>query len=416
MSNSKKVSLSIQEAQVERPVCLLAEFESVAGIIRATKAIKQVGFRHFDVYTPFPIHEISGLERMRVTIFRWFIFLSGLSGATVALLLQWYTNAFNYPFLVSGKPYFSLPANIPITFELTILFSALGTFLGILFFGGLPRFAHPVYRSNVFKRVTNDRFFISIDATEPAFDPIKTKDALLSLGASTVDEIYGFPPSTYLLPKGLPYTLLILVAIAIVPLANIALIRSKSSPVPRLSIIPDMDKQQKLKAQAESTLFIDGRAMRLPVAGTIARGELREDDHFYRGKINGDWATTFPLTISEEFIKRGQNRFEIYCATCHGLDGYGHGSTAKRAEELEQATWVPPSNLHDATVRARQVGHIFNTITNGIRNMPAYGSQIPVLDRWAIVAYVRALQRSQRAKLEDVSLEMRKELEARRKG
>jgi mono/diheme cytochrome c family protein len=96
-------------------------------------------------------------------------------------------------------------------------------------------------------------------------------------------------------------------------------------------------------------------------------------------------------------VERGQQRFNIYCAVCHGTDGYGNGPVNNRAVQRQEQKWVPAANLHSDVVRSRPDGHIFNTITNGIRNMAGYGSQIPVQDRWAIVAYLRALQLSQHA-------------------
>jgi mono/diheme cytochrome c family protein len=115
----------------------------------------------------------------------------------------------------------------------------------------------------------------------------------------------------------------------------------------------------------------------------------------------------------EALVARGQERFDVYCAVCHGTSGYGNGPVSARAlqlMELGNAQWTPPSSLHDDLVRGRPDGHIFNTITNGIRNMPAYGSQIPAADRWAIVGYVRALQRSQRATTGDVPADERDRL------
>lgn len=108
---------------------------------------------------------------------------------------------------------------------------------------------------------------------------------------------------------------------------------------------------------------------------------------------------------------RGQQRYNIYCATCHGLSGEGNGLIALRAQQLEQPTWVPPTSLHTEYVRQQPVGKLFHVITHGVRKMPAYGSQIPPEDRWAIVLYVRALQRSRAASLQDVPEDVRPNLE-----
>jgi mono/diheme cytochrome c family protein len=154
-----------------------------------------------------------------------------------------------------------------------------------------------------------------------------------------------------------------------------------------------MDNQPRYKSQQANALFADTREARPPVTGTVARGHLDEDDGLNRGLRDGKWIESFPVPVTSVLLERGSERFEIYCAPCHGLAGYGDGIVAVRADRLQEGTWVPPSSMHDTTVLARPVGHLFNSITNGIRTMPSYGSQIPVPDRWAIVAYVRALQR-----------------------
>ncbi len=212
------------------------------------------------------------------------------------------------------------------------------------------------------------------------------------------------------MPRWLIPAFAVVFTLTFVPLALIARSRSTHQSTPRINIIPDMDIQNRYDAQAENRLFADGRAMRPPVEGAIARGELREDGHFYRGKVAGAWATSIPVTVDAALMERGRHRYEIYCAPCHGLGGIGDGLVAQRADALEQGTWIPPASFHTDLVRGRTDGELFNTITHGIRNMPAYGGQIPPADRWAIVAYVRALQRSQNSRLEDVPPDSRAKL------
>ncbi len=211
--------------------------------------------------------------------------------------------------------------------------------------------------------------------------------------------------------------LLILLSLALVPLALTARARVSSSDKPRVHMFLDMDKQTKFKAQADSPIFADGRAMRQPVAGTLAWGDnpdapdtdlLAQDDHYFRGYRLEKNATTggmdtvyyqgFPgrVQVDHDLLKRGQRQFNIYCAPCHGLGGQGDGAIYQRSLKIK-AGWVQPSNVTDIERAARPEGHLFNTITNGIRNMAGYGAQIPVEDRWAIVAYLRALQLSQDA-------------------
>ena len=127
---------------------------------------------------------------------------------------------------------------------------------------------------------------------------------------------------------------------------------------------------------------------------TASDQAIAGDTTFYVRQVPGQ------LAVTPEFLKRGQERFNIYCAPCHGESGHGDGPIAQRVAALQLTpdavgSWAPPQNLHEAKILGRPDGHLFNTITNGVRNMPAYDKQISVPDRWAIVTYVRALQRSQ---------------------
>ena len=209
----------------------------------------------------------------------------------------------------------------------------------------------------------------------------------------------------------------ILIAIGSVPFALAAMARAVPSSHTRIHIIQDMDNQPKFRAQHANPLFADGRAMRPSVAGTVARGQLAADDHYDRGVVDNDWATTFPpqVQVNLDLVYRGQDRFNIYCTPCHGYAGYGDGMVNKRAMELVNravngTTWVQPKNMHEQLIREQPVGQTFNTITNGVRNMSGYAAQIPTEDRWAIVAYVKALQRSQTADLNDLPPDQRTDL------
>jgi len=209
------------------------------------------------------------------------------------------------------------------------------------------------------------------------------------------------------MPKWVLPVLLILGSLALIPYACVARSRVVKSSKPRVHLVPDMDNQGKFKSQQLNAWFADTRAMRSPVPGTVAREGLTADEHFYRGLEGESYATEFPIPLSRSTLERGRERYGIYCAPCHGLSGHGNGIVSARAERLQQGSWVPPSSFHDEPAASREIGHIFNTISNGIRTMPSYGSQVPVEDRWAIVGYVKALQRSQRASADDVPAEER---------
>jgi mono/diheme cytochrome c family protein len=209
------------------------------------------------------------------------------------------------------------------------------------------------------------------------------------------------------LPRILVYMLLIGGCLALIPPLVFARRRATPSPNRPIHIFYDMDFQPKFKTQAPNPLFADGRAMRPPVEGTVARGESYVDTHLYEGVAAGGWATTLPgsMAMDEATLQRGHQRFDIYCSACHGYAGFGDGAVNQRAMELvanangpvNGTQWVAAKSLHDETTRNQPMGQLFNTITHGIRNMAGYGSQITVEDRWAIAAYVKALQLSQDA-------------------
>jgi mono/diheme cytochrome c family protein len=152
----------------------------------------------------------------------------------------------------------------------------------------------------------------------------------------------------------------------------------------------DMADQPRYEPLAASDFFADGRAARDPPVGTVARGQLRLDEHLCFGKVNGKLVETFPLPVTQEQLDRGQQRFDIYCAACHDRVGNGRGMVVQRG-------FPPPPSYHIDRLRAAPVGHFFDVITNGFGRMPDYGDQIPPSDRWAIIAHIRALQLSQHA-------------------
>ncbi len=211
-------------------------------------------------------------------------------------------------------------------------------------------------------------------------------------------------------PRWLIYAALVATALALVPLALIARARVVTSSEPRVHLIHDMDHQPKFKAQAENPLFADGRAMRPHPRGVVPAGSAGAEEGFATGRRGGIWLASLPVPVTAELLRRGEERYNIYCSPCHGLAGYGDGPIAVRADALQEGTWTPPSSLHTELVRSRPDGHLYNTIANGIRNMPAYGPQLPVADRWAIVAHVRVLQFSQGATMDDVPVELRGQL------
>jgi mono/diheme cytochrome c family protein len=166
-----------------------------------------------------------------------------------------------------------------------------------------------------------------------------------------------------------------------------------------------MVEQAKYEVFEPSPFFNDGRAARDLVPNTVARGLARLDSHLYEGTIDGAPAERYPFPITQAVLERGQERYTIYCAPCHGYDGYGNGMIVQRGLS-------PPPSFHEERLRAVPPGYIFDVITNGIGTMYSYDYRVAPEDRWAIVAYIQALQLSQHATLADVPAEERPELQA----
>ena len=152
-----------------------------------------------------------------------------------------------------------------------------------------------------------------------------------------------------------------------------------------------------------SNFFDDGLSARPLVENTVPRGALREDELLYTGMLGGAPATSFPFPVTLDVLQRGRERYDIFCSPCHSRTGYGDGMVARRG-------FGPPASLHTDILRKQPPGHFFRVITQGFAAMPSYAQQIPPEDRWAIVAYVRALQMSQHASVNDVPPDARAKL------
>ena len=173
-----------------------AEFSSAGALLEAAKKVHSLGFRKWDVYSPFPIHGMDhamGFQRSRVSLFS---LIGGCTGLTVAFILIYYTSAINYPLIVQGKPYFALEPSLPIFFELTILLTAFGTVLGLLLLTLLPRLHHPVFNWDRFQRATDDGFFLVLESTDPRFDTTSSRQLLQGIGGLHITEIFQDPEET----------------------------------------------------------------------------------------------------------------------------------------------------------------------------------------------------------------------------
>ena len=426
----------------------MAEYADENQLLEAARQVRDSGYTRTDAFTPFPVHGIDEALGIKPTVLPWFTLCAGFAGITVALTMQYWMNAVDYPYIISGKPFASWPAFIPVAFELTVLFSAFTTVFAMLGLNGLPRFSNPVFTNPKFDRTTDDRFFLWIDSRDKYFNSDKVKSLLGSTGAMAVEEVRE-DNSPAEVPKPLIFTIVALILVTLIPGAVILNMRNAKSDSPRFHVFFDMDFQPSLHTQARTSIFADGRVQQPPVPGTIARGDLGNSDPYTLGydpaataalpaaaagqrlvsfqqeagdaaasneasgehaapaaaadgEPNYAWVTELPLPADAALFELGRLKFEQNCALCHGFAGYGDGLVSQRANQLAQGYWLTPTSLHEDRIQQQSVGRIYYTITHGKGKMGSYAASLTPKERWAVVAYVRALQRSQNAEPTDV--------------
>lgn len=166
---------------------LLAEYDTPGRILEAARALRKAGYRDFDVHTPYPVHGMDQAMGLGRSIMPFIVLGGGLTGCLGGFFLQYWINAVDYPLVISGKPFASIPAFIPVTFEMTILLSAFGAVFGMLFWNGLPELYHAIFKSERFARFSSDRFFISVEAGDRCYDAEKTPSLLAEHGGHHIE-------------------------------------------------------------------------------------------------------------------------------------------------------------------------------------------------------------------------------------
>lgn len=369
-----------------------ALFDTPDKIIHAAEKVSGAGYKKFDVLTPYPIHGMDGAMNLKPSNIGWVGMIAGMSGTLLAFLMIWWMVGINYPNIFGGKPFFNLPASIPIMFELTVLISAL-TLVGALItiFMKLPANANPLMDTDFIKRVTSDKFGLYIEAKDTEFNLEQVRDLFEELGASSVSNIHeavydegdtnnpllnikfvGALLGTSLVTVGITYLIL-----------NVVLF---------LPPFDWMHRQPKVLPQTESKFFKDGFSMRKPVEGTVARGFIPYE---FKGMPDSLVAPVpNPIPVTQKILDLGKKRYDTYCSPCHGY--YGKGDS-----RLKGQFPVPPTLLSQKVTNWKDA-NIYHVITNGQNTMPSYESSISRDDRWAIIHYMRVLLRSQNANDSDV--------------
>lgn len=364
-----------------------ALFDTPGEILHAARAVRDAGYTNYDVNTPYPVHGMDRVMRLKPSTLSYVALVLGLTGTFSAIFFMWWVSAVNYPLVIGGKPYFSLPAFIPITFEVTVLLASIGTVVAMLFiYFKLPNNSYPLHDTDYMRAVSSDKFGIVIMARDPMFDEEKITSLFKDLKGGQITSIYFDPDEIGTAHRvfdarflGFLAVVFIMTAIATYFSLNYILYWQPFNW---------MAEQRKVTAQSKSTYYSDGFGMRMPVEGTVARGFMP-----FPFKGNQAAASKYmvnPLVPSNEVLAKGQDKFNTFCSPCHGY--FGKGDSRLRGQ------FPAPPSLQSEKVRNYKDGDIYYIITEGQNIMPSYAKQITREERWAIIHYIRALQRSQNAK------------------
>jgi mono/diheme cytochrome c family protein len=368
-----------------------ALFQTADEIIHAAEETTRAGYTRFDVHTPYPVHGMDRAMRLKPTRLGMFALVFGLLGAFGGVGFMTWITLNDYPLVIGGKPFWSWPAFVPVAFEITVLLaSVLSVVTMIVLYFKFPNTSHPLHDTSYMKKVSSDRFGISIQADDPDFDEKEVKGFLRQIGGEDIAAIY-FPEEershwkTLLEPRflGLLAVIAVVTSGATYFALNVLLYMEPFSW---------MSEQEKIIPQAPAAFFADGIGMRPPVEGTVARGTL---PYPYHGRP--EQAARYlvnPLVPTKEAYDRGKTQYLIHCSPCHGNFGAG--------DSRLQGQFPNPPTLSSDKLRTSSDGAIYHIITEGQNVMPPYGARISRDDRWAIVHYVRALQRAQNPEESDL--------------
>ena len=368
-----------------------ALFKDPDKILKVVDKILELGFKHWDVHSSYPLHGIPKKMRLRWSPLGYIALIFGLTGTFSGLFLTWWTMSVDYPLTIGGKPWFSFPAFVPVLFELTVLLASVGTAIVMLFIiFKFPNNQHPLHDTEYMRKVSVDHFGIFIEAKDELFNIEKVKNLFKDFEADEIIEVYYDPGEVNYRPKVFePKFILFLVVVAVLTSTLAYLFNNKILYLPPFDF---MMNQFRLNPQESSTFFADGFGMREPVAGTVARNQ-----EYYPFKNQPEEAgvkLVNPLLPTKENLELGRSKYNTFCSPCHGWRGEG--------DSRLNGQFPNPPSLHSEKVRTWTDGRIYHVIMEGQNTMPSYARQLTEKERWAIVLYIRSLQRSLNAKQEDL--------------
>jgi mono/diheme cytochrome c family protein len=370
---------------------LTALFDTPDALVHAVDEAVKRGYTKFDAHTPYPVHGLDRRAKLSPSKLGFFAFGFGLIGTLTAVSLMTWVTTTEYPMVIGGKPFWTWPAFVPVAFELTVLLATvLSTLTMIVLYFKFPNTGHPLHDTPYMKAVSADRFGLCIQADDPSFDEKHVRAFFDKVHGTHIASVH-YDAAEYGTQRRVfePQFLALL--------AGVAIVTSGAAYVTLniLLYLPPFDfmmEQAKLTPQKASTLFADGIGMRPPVKGTVARGFL---PYAFAGKPEeAAKALVNPLLPTESVLARGRAKYLTYCSPCHG--NFGAGDSRLRGQ------FPNPPTLHSDKVRTWPDGSIYHVITEGQNVMPSYAAQLSRDDRWAVINYIRVLERAHQAKEGDV--------------
>ncbi len=364
-----------------------ALFSDPASILNAAGKVTDAGYKKMDVNTPYPVHGMDGAMKLKRSFLGFVTLTFGFSGTAFILFFMWWTLSVDYPLVIGGKPFFPLPAFIPITFEFTVLLAAVSTVFGMIAaFFNLPKNSHPLNETEYMKAISANKFGIIVEAADPLFREADVIRLLKELGAEKIETVYWPEQETFRIFEPKFLTFLAVIAILTCGLTYVSLNKL-------MYMVPFnwMDKQDKTIPQEKSDFFADSFSMRTPVEGTVAKGFM---PYPFMGVDSPKVFLSDPLLPTKQVLELGHKKFLTFCSPCHGDFGEGDGRL--------QGQFPNGPTFHSNAVINMSDGQIYHIITNGRNVMPSYASQITRSERWAIINYIRVLQRAENASEADV--------------
>jgi mono/diheme cytochrome c family protein len=372
----------------ERTFAVLGLFDSAGALVEAIPPLKAKRIGRLEAYTPYPVHGIDSLLGLRRSPLGGMVLVAGILGAATALLFQWWMNVVDYPIQAGGKAVFSWEAYVPIMFEVMVLFATFTAGLGmLLLLNKLPFFGHPMLSSKSIAGITRDKFALAIEREGATLDVQAAEAALRAAGAEHL-EFVPLPADAAVSLRFIVRTALSILACCLVAGYGMYWV-IKLFPV--LPPVVYMQNQPKLVPQKASAFFTDGHGMQLPVGGTVARGHMP----YPFATPEEAAALVNPLPRTREVLETGRKAWNNHCTVCHGVLGDG-------VPTLTAAYGAKPANLQARAFRDSPDGTLYHVIMVGKNAMPSYAADLTEEERWAIVHYVRVLQRAQNARDEDL--------------